>query len=537
MTDGPTRGRDRVKIGDFRIESRLGAGGMGIVYRARQVSLDRVVALKLLGAALTREADRARFQREAQAVAKLNHPGIASVYFIGQDRQVCYMAMEFIDGLTLREVIDRLAASHDAALTIDLALGKGYREEAGAREERFDRPTADHPCGAECRAEGDPAGPESLTPEAKQRIVSRAHLRRCCEVAVEAALALAHAHERGVVHRDIKPENILIDRQGRVHLIDFGVARFFEDASLTNTGALVGTPMYMSPEQVTGHLALDNRTDIYSLGLVLYELLTLARPIAAPTREGILRQIVTKAMSPASWRNPSLPRDLEGVLHKAAAKDPDDRYSTALELAADLRRWLDGRPVTALPYRYRLDPREIKAERPAGIMALTFAYFLASVFSASCASWLIFMNLRLSSEEFQKITGASGVNDPSVRALRFRFVMDVVEMSISSAAFLVIGLGLLAANRWARWVSIAVSSALASWALYGMIRELHQGPVSPALGFEVEFGFEAVLLAVTVSTIAYLSRRSVRDWFRLAARLRAEHRRGPRIAAGRERRH
>jgi serine/threonine protein kinase len=515
-----------VKIGDFRIESRIGAGGMGIVYRARQVSLNRVVALKVLGVALIREADRARFQREAQAVAKLNHPGIAGVYFIGQDPQVCYMAMEFIDGLTLRAVIDRLAASHDATLTIDLALGKGYREEAEAREERFDRPTADYPGRAECPAEGEPAGPGSLTPEAKQLIVSRSHLRRCCEVAVEAALALAHAHERGVVHRDIKPENILIDRQGRVHLIDFGVARFFEDASLTNTGALVGTPMYMSPEQVTGHLALDHRTDIYSLGMVLYELLTLIRPIAAPTREGVLRQIVTKAMSPASWHNPSLPRDLEGVLHKAAAKDPDDRYSTALEFAADLHRWLDGNQVAALPYRYRLDPREIKAERPSGIMALTFAFFLASEFSAILASGLILMNVLLSTEEFHKSIGASGVNDPSVQALRFRFVIDIVRAAISSAAFLVIGLGLFAANRWARWVSIAVSSALASWALYGMIRELVQGPVSPA------FGIKVVLLAVTVSTIAYLSRRSVRDWFRLAARIRAEHRRGPGIAGG-----
>jgi hypothetical protein len=265
--------------------------------------------------------------------------------------------------------------------------------------------------------------------------------------------------------------------------------------------------------------------------MVLYELLTLARPIAAPTREGVLRQIVTKAMSPASWHNPSLPRDLEGVLHKAAAKDPDDRYSTALELAADLRRWLDGKPVVALPYRYRLDPREIKAERPAGIMALSFAYFLASVFSAISASGLIFMNLILSTEEFHKSIGASGVNDPSVQALRFFFVMDIVGLAISSAAFLVVGLGLLAANRWARWVSIAVSSALAAWALYGMIRELFRGHVT------VAFGFEAVVLVLAGAAIAYLSRRSVRDWFRLAARLRAEHKHGPGIAGGRDRKH
>ena len=122
-----------VEIGDFRIERRLGAGGMGIVYRARQVSLDRTVALKVLGAALSREADRMRFHREAQAIAKLHHPGIAGVYFIGQDRHVCYIAMEFIDGLSLREVIDRLAASHDPALTIDLASGSPVATETRTR--------------------------------------------------------------------------------------------------------------------------------------------------------------------------------------------------------------------------------------------------------------------------------------------------------------------------------------------------------------------------------------------------------------------
>src|SRR5262249_44630921 len=157
-----------------------------------------------------------------------------------------------------------------------------------------------------------------------------------------------------------------------------------------------------SPEQVTGHLDLDHRTDIYSLGLVLYELLTLARPIAASTREGVLRQIVTKAMPPASWHNPSLPRDLEGVLHRATAKDPDDRYQTASDFAADLGRWLDGKPVTALPYRYRLDRREIKAERPPGITVLAFAHFMAAAFSAIAASWMTFMILVMASEQFYK---------------------------------------------------------------------------------------------------------------------------------------
>jgi serine/threonine protein kinase len=515
-----------IEIGDFRIERRLGAGGMGIVYRARQVSLGRMVALKILGVALNRETDRMRFQREAQAVAKLNHPGIASVYFIGQDHQVCYMAMEFIHGLTLRKIIDRLAASHDAALTIDLALREDHSEEAEARQKRFDQPTADYPGGAECPADGEPAGPGLLTPEAKQLFMSRSYLKRCCEVVIEAALALAHAHERGVVHRDVKPENILIDRQGRVHLIDFGVARFLEDVTLTNTGTLVGTPMYMSPEQVTGRLDLDQRTDVYSLGMVLYEFLTLTRPITAPTREGVLRQIVTKALPPASWRNPALPRDLEGVLHKATAKDPDDRYQTAADLAADLRRWLDGQPVAASPYRYRLDPREIKAERPAGIMVLAFAHFLASALSAIVASWMILTAIAMSSQTFIKSMNQQGMGELSPRELqKFLFIVTGVA-ALSSACLSTVGFGLLAANRWARWVAIGASSTLAAGALLGMIRELVHGRLT------VAFGFESALLALTGSTIAYLSRRSVRDWFWLAARLRAEHRHGPGVPGG-----
>jgi serine/threonine protein kinase len=516
-----------IEIGDFRIERRLGAGGMGIVYRARQVSLGRAVALKILGAALTREADRMRFQREAQAVAKLDHPGIASVYFIGQDRQVCYMAMEFIDGPPLRQIIDRLAASRDSAMTIDLALREGHPGDAEARQERFDQPTADYPGGAEHPADGDPAGPGLPTPQAKQLLASRPYLRRCCEVVAEAATALAHAHERGVVHRDVKPENILIDRQGRVHLIDFGVARFLEDVTLTNTGTLVGTPMYMSPEQVTGRLDLDGRTDVYSLGLVLYELLTLTRPIAAPTREGILRQVATKALPPASWRNPALPRNLEGVLHKATARDPDDRYQTAADLAADLRRWLDGRPVDAPPYRYRLDPREIKAERPAGIMVLAFAHFLASALSTIVTASLTFLAIALANELVRKSMGARDVDELSSRAFRDGLPTSIGVLALSSAGLAWIGFGLLTANRWARRGAVGLYSALAAWAVFETGRELFRGGAIAGLGFEL------IVLALSGSTIAYLSRRSVRDWFVLAARLRVEHRGGPGTSGGR----
>jgi eukaryotic-like serine/threonine-protein kinase len=505
-----------VQIGDFRIERRLGAGGMGIVYQARQVSLDRTVALKILGAALTREADRTRFQREAQAVAKLNHPGIAGVHFIGQDRHVCYMAMEFVDGLPLREVIDRLAVANDAGLTIDLTLRQPPSGEGEAAEVRFDQPTGSYP-GA-IPSDGETAGgPTMPTAEAKQLLATRGYLRRCCEVVRDAATALEHAHRRGVVHRDVKPENILLDREGRVHLIDFGVARFFEDATLTNTGALVGTPMYMSPEQVTGRLDLDHRTDVYSLGVVLYELLTLSRPISSPTREGVLRQIVTKAMPPASGRNPAIPRDLEGAIHKATAKDPDDRYPTAAALADDLQRWLDGKTVAALPYRYRIDRREIKAERPAGIMVLAFAHFLAAtiavlVTALFAASVAVYTNAALRNS----LPKGQAANLPTREVIK-SLTYGIAASSAIVAYSVPVGFGLLAANRWARGASLVTTSLLAAWNLYELIKDLARGHL------DASSGVSAVILALAVATVAYLLRKSTRDWFRLAARLREEH--------------
>jgi hypothetical protein len=517
-----------VEIGDFRVERRIGAGGMGIVYQARQVSLDRSVALKVLGAALNRESDRSRFHREAQAVARLNHPGIAGVHFIGQDHHACYMAMEFIDGLSLRELIDRLTAARDHALTIDLAVQQPRSDEDEARPVRFDLATTTDHGQAERPCIDEPARQGRLTAAAERLIASRTYLQRCCKVAIEAAIALAHAHERGVVHRDVKPENILLDRQGHVHLIDFGVARFFEDNSLTNTGALVGTPMYMSPEQVTGRINLDPRTDVYSLGMVLFELLTLVRPIASPTREGILRQIVTKALPPASRFNPAIPRDLEGVLHKATAKDPDDRYRTATEFATDLGRWLDGKSVAALPYRYRLDYREIKAERPAGIMVIAFGHFLAAFLGAvSAASFAVNIWALTNPAILNQVTKDQATNKTVITA----FTIGIAIALPTSVCCAVMGFGLLAAKRWAWWMTILAYSALCVWSLYGLIGRLFSVNLRAMRPVDVVtsaglIGMGAVPVAFTSALVAYLLRRSIREWFQLAAQLRAEHKRG-----------
>ena len=221
-----------------------------------------------------------------------------------------------------------------------------------------------------------------LSPQACELRTMPGYIRRVAEVIREAAQALAHAHEQGVVHRDIKPDNLLLDRQGKLHLIDFGVARFFEDQAVTYTGQLVGTPLYMSPEQVTGRGAIDARTDTYSLGLVLYEMLTLRPPIEANNREHLLRTIVTKPLVPVDWRNAAIPENLRRIVHKATQKDPDQRYRTAAELAADLQCFLTGKSVAAPAYMYRLDEREITAARPGQVVLAAFIFFMQLDFDA-----------------------------------------------------------------------------------------------------------------------------------------------------------
>jgi serine/threonine protein kinase len=489
-----------VRIGDFIIERRIGAGGMGIVYRACQVSLDRTVALKVLGTALSREPDIARFRREAQAVARLNHPGIANVYFIGQDGQVCYLAMEFIDGMSLRKVIDQLAVTKDPHVTIEATVRRMADDVADAPVVRFDQTTMTYvpsPTPDELRAEDD-----WLSREASQLIGSREYVNNCCKIVRDAAMALEHAHGRGVVHRDIKPENLMIDRQLHVHIVDFGIARFFEDMSVTHTGQLVGTPMYMSPEQVTGRLDVDHRTDIYSLGLVLYELLTLRRPIRSPTREGILRQIVTKSLAPVSAGNRAIPRDLEAVVHTAAARDPDDRYLTAADFASDLDRFLDAKIVLAVPYRYKFDDREIVAARPPEVM---FAGF-----------WLFFASL------YALLTGTEGMWNGISRSGLAGVAWVYVSTSLLGVLYYFVGRGLLGGRSWSRWAGIACA-VLNIWLFSTYIFLLTKGLRKLTESFMLSL-FVAIILCWG-AMIAILVRRQTRAWFQLTERLRAEHRR------------
>lgn len=312
----PSATRDeqgRPTLGDFRVIREIGRGGSGVVYEAEQVPLGRSVALKVLTAAaeLDRRAAR-RFELEAQVAGLLDHPRIVPVYAVGASGPTPYIAMRMIDGCSLAALVDDL------------------RGESGPSS----------------LAESDTSG--TTPPPRSPR--SGAFAREVARIGAQAAEALGYAHERGVTHRDIKPANLLLDGDGQLWVADFGMAAVRGDAGLTATGDLLGTVRYMSPEQATGRRAeVDHRTDIYSLGVTLYELLAVRPAVGGSDRQEILRRVVEEEPTPLRRLNPTVPVDLATVIAKAMAKSPAGRYATAQDLAEDLGRFLTGRPVAARP--------------------------------------------------------------------------------------------------------------------------------------------------------------------------------------------
>jgi tetratricopeptide (TPR) repeat protein len=317
-TDGPGKGI----LGDFRLVREVGRGGMGVVYEAEQISLGRRVALKVLPFAATMDPRQlARFQNEARAAASLHHTNIVPVHAVGCERGVHYYAMQFIDGQTLAAFLDRqrTGGSASADQTTAYALS--------------------------------PAGPaaETAVAAATDRAPrGAAYYRRVAEWGIQAAEALDCAHSVGIVHRDVKPANLMIDGTGRLWVTDFGLARVQSDAGLTMTGDLVGTLRYMSPEQALAQrVVIDQRSDVYSLGATLYELLTLRPVFEGQDRAELLRQIAFEEPLRPRLLERAVPAELETIVLKALEKGPADRYGTAQELADDLRRFLEDRPIQA----------------------------------------------------------------------------------------------------------------------------------------------------------------------------------------------
>jgi serine/threonine protein kinase/Flp pilus assembly protein TadD len=313
-------------LGDYRIIREVGRGGMGVVYEAQQISLRRKVALKVLPfASMLEPRQLQRFQNEAQAAASLHHPHIVPVYAVGSERGVHYYAMQFIDGQSLETVIRHLRQASQGPEPDRMASTSPY---SGAAATEATPPLA------------------ALSTERSTRC--SAYFRSVARLGHQAALAIQYAHERGIVHRDIKPANLLLDMQSNLWITDFGLARCQGDSDLTRTGDLLGTLRYMSPEQTQGIPGLiDPRSDVYGLGATLYELLTLRPAFAGNDRQQLLRQIASE--DPCSLRrlNKSLPIELETIVLKTLAKRPDERYGSARELAEDLRRFLDDKPIRA----------------------------------------------------------------------------------------------------------------------------------------------------------------------------------------------
>jgi serine/threonine protein kinase len=320
-------------LGDFRIVREVGRGGMGIVYEAEQVSLHRRVALKVLPFAGTLdERQLQRFQNEARAAAGLHHTNIVPVYYVGCERGVHFYAMQFIDGQTLGELIRQLQQP-----VVPRAAGAGERTTA------YPPPDAAGSAGA---ATERVAGQGTLASSGPGR--GREYFRRVAGLGVQAAEALDHAHQAGVVHRDVKPANLLLDGRGNVWVTDFGLAHVQGGASLTMSGDLVGTLRYMSPEQALAkRVVIDHRTDVYSLGVTLYELLTLRPAFGGTDRQELLRQIAFEEPKPPRRLNKAVPAELETIVLKAMEKSPTDRYGTAQEMADDLRRFLEDKPIRA----------------------------------------------------------------------------------------------------------------------------------------------------------------------------------------------
>ncbi len=395
-------------LGDFRILREVGRGGMGIVYEAEQMSLGRRVALKVLPFAAAMDPTQLRrFKTEAQAAAQLHHTNIVPVFWVGCENGVHYFAMQFIEGRTLADIIRELRRLEGTEKIREGSAGRGSLNtgptECLLLESRL--PAESGPAEAGTPTPGEQRSPASVNtspPDASSRPIervttspsspstrNRAYFRNVARLGVEAAEALEHAHQEGIIHRDIKPANLMVDAKGSLWVTDFGLARLQSDSGLTVSGDLIGTLRYMSPEQASGkRVMIDARTDIYSLGATLYELLTLQSVFESRDRQELLRQIADEDPRTPRKLNGSIPRELETIILKAMTKEPTGRYQTAKELADDLRRFLEHRPILAK--RPNFVERTTKwAQRHRGVVASAAIMIVLTIVGLAISTVLI----------------------------------------------------------------------------------------------------------------------------------------------------
>ncbi|GAB5406817.1 MAG: hypothetical protein Aurels2KO_50480 [Aureliella sp.] len=376
-------------LGDFRIIREIGRGGMGIVYEAEQLSLNRRVALKVLPLASTLdEKQLLRFRNESYAAASLSHPNIVDAYAVGVERGVHYFAMKYIDG-------------HDlAAVVKEVRAGTDWERAVSTAEHALDTDSQDDPTTNFVHQESvDQAGVEthrSLAANAATDVASRSgrddarrYIKNVVELFADIAKALDYAHQQGIVHRDIKPSNLMLDRSGKGWITDFGLAQMDQAGSMTMTGDIIGTIRYMSPEQAGGERQIiDHRSDVYSLGISLYEALALRPAFEGQDRVKLLREVRDEDPPPVGSLNSSIPKPIQTIVRKAISKQPADRYSTAQAFAEDLERFKAGEPIRATPPSVLQQTTSWARKRPKLVSSVAAA-LVVGVFSLSAASLLL----------------------------------------------------------------------------------------------------------------------------------------------------
>lgn len=321
------------KLGDFTLIREVGRGGMGVVYEAKQASLGRIVALKVLPAHITLRPESVdRFEREASTAAKLKHAGIVEVHAVGEADGNHYFAMEFVEGTPLHKVVEHLLAQ--SSFPMD-----GWQMAAAVENGLHHR--TDHVYSEQ----------DVSYDQVSKDFWNRNYIEVVCRIIAQVATALEYMHKAGVIHRDVKPSNILVKRDGTVKLTDFGLAREEGLPALTVTGELAGTPHYIAPEQASGSKgkSVDHRVDIYSLGVTLYEMLTMIRPYDGKTSQEVIGKIMSREPVTPRTRNDLISKDLETICLTAMEKEPDRRYQTSAEFRDDLLNFLDFRPIKARP--------------------------------------------------------------------------------------------------------------------------------------------------------------------------------------------
>ncbi|MCA9066804.1 MAG: serine/threonine protein kinase, partial [Planctomycetaceae bacterium] len=382
-------------LGDFRIIREVGRGGMGIVYEAEQVSLGRHVALKVLPRdLLANPRQRSRFEREARAAAKLHHTNIVPVFGVGEENGTGYYVMQFIQGLGLDEVLAELRRIQEASGNSSLSLHSGElrvsRRESSVvsdvcpeamafslvsgqfhavETDQTEVPPVEAPAN-EATVIDDGASPipqapsgsgrlsDSFSVSATSKTLAGSQLKsgdrrsrrqkywhEVARIGVQVASALDYSHGQGILHRDIKPANLLLDLRGTIWVTDFGLAKLDDERGLTQTGDILGTLRYMAPETFRG--TTDTRSEVYSLGLTLYEMVALRPAFGQVNRNMLVEQVMAASAEPLSKATPDVPVDLETIIQKAIERDPQHRYQTAGDLADDLQRFLDDEPVRA----------------------------------------------------------------------------------------------------------------------------------------------------------------------------------------------